>query len=114
MIVVAIIGLLAAMAIPNFVKARNNSQTNACVNNLRQIGDAKQQWALENNQTQDGVPGETDIQLYLGRGANGTLPYCPIDTSRSFENSYTINAVKTAPVCLQNTGSITNHVLISY
>ena len=37
MIVVAIIGLLAAIAIPNFVKARNTSQTNACINNLRQI-----------------------------------------------------------------------------
>ena len=37
MIVVAIIGLLAAIAIPNFVKARANSQANACINNLRQI-----------------------------------------------------------------------------
>ena len=47
MIVVAIIGLLAAIAIPNFVKARTTSQTNACINNLRQIDGAKQQWALE-------------------------------------------------------------------
>jgi type II secretory pathway pseudopilin PulG len=37
MIVVAIIGLLAAIAIPNFVKARATSQANACINNLRQI-----------------------------------------------------------------------------
>ncbi len=47
MIVVAIIGLLAAIAIPNFVKARNTSQANACINNLRQIDSAVQQWALE-------------------------------------------------------------------
>ena len=47
MIVVAIIGLLAAIAIPNFVRARKTSQTNACINNLRQIDGAKQQWALE-------------------------------------------------------------------
>ena len=46
MIVVAIIGLLAAIAIPNFVRARQTSQTNACINNLRQIDAAKQQWAL--------------------------------------------------------------------
>ena len=43
MIVVAIIGLLAAIAIPNFVKARNTSQTDACINNLRQLDGATQQ-----------------------------------------------------------------------
>ena len=47
MIVVAIIGLLAAIAIPNFVNARTTSQANACINNLRQIDGAKQEWALE-------------------------------------------------------------------
>jgi prepilin-type N-terminal cleavage/methylation domain-containing protein len=47
MIVVAIIGLLAAIAIPNFVKARSTSQANACINNLRQIDAAAQQFALE-------------------------------------------------------------------
>jgi prepilin-type N-terminal cleavage/methylation domain-containing protein len=46
MIVVAIIGLLAAIAIPNFVRARTTAQQNACINNLRQIDGAKQQWAL--------------------------------------------------------------------
>ena len=50
MIVVAIIGLLAAIAIPNFVKARETSRTNACINNLRQIEGAKQQWAFEEKQ----------------------------------------------------------------
>jgi type II secretory pathway pseudopilin PulG len=44
MIVVAIIGLLAAIAIPNFVKARTTAQKNACINNLRQIDGAIQQW----------------------------------------------------------------------
>ena len=51
MIVVAIIGLLAAIGIPNFVKARETAQTNACINNLRVIDEAKQQWALETGQT---------------------------------------------------------------
>ena len=46
MIVVAIIGLLAAIAIPNFIKARTTSQQNACINNLRQIDAAKNQWAV--------------------------------------------------------------------
>ena len=48
MIVVAIIGLLAAIAIPNFVRARTQSQMNACINNLRQMDGAVQQYALEN------------------------------------------------------------------
>ena len=48
MIVVAIIGLLAAIAIPNFVRLARPRRQNACINNLRQIDGAKQQWALEN------------------------------------------------------------------
>lgn len=46
MIVVAIIGLLAAIAIPSFLKARETSQKNACINNLRQISGAQQQALL--------------------------------------------------------------------
>src|SRR5438105_13795352 len=49
MIVVAIIGLLAAIAIPNFVRARTTSQANACINNLRQMDGAVQHYALETN-----------------------------------------------------------------
>ena len=56
MIVVAIIGLLAAIAIPNFVKARETAQKNACINNLRQIDGAKEQWALENKKTSADTP----------------------------------------------------------
>src|ERR1700743_685526 len=62
MIVVAIIGLLAAIAIPNFVKARQTSQTNACINNLRIIDAAKQQWALEKGKQTTDTPVGTDLQ----------------------------------------------------
>ena len=48
MIVVAIIGLLATIAIPNFIKARATAQKNSCIANLKQIDGAAQQWALEN------------------------------------------------------------------
>ena len=61
MIVVAIIGLLAAIAIPNFVRARTKSQQNACINNLRQISGAVQQWALENKAATTATPAFTDI-----------------------------------------------------
>src|SRR2546428_13741669 len=77
MIVVAIIGLLAAIAIPNFVKARTTGQQNACINNLRQIDSAKQQWALENRRTTDVTPEEREIEPYLGRGSTSPMPGCP-------------------------------------
>ncbi len=100
MIVVAIIGLLAAIAIPNFVRARTTSQMNACINNLRQIDGAKQQWGLENKVTGAATPQDTDIQPYMGRGTGGTLPSCPADSTGVFDTSYTINDVQTPPACL--------------
>src|ERR1700729_3389334 len=78
MIVVAIIGLLAAIAIPNFVHARTQAQNNACINNLRQIDGAKQEWGLENKQAATASPSSTDIQPFMGRGLAGTLPSCPL------------------------------------
>jgi prepilin-type N-terminal cleavage/methylation domain-containing protein len=72
MIVVAIIGLLAAIAIPNFIKARSTSQSNSCINNLRQIDAAIQQYALEHNANSTYIPQVADIKPYLGRGTAGT------------------------------------------
>jgi len=100
MIVVAIIGLLAAIAIPNFVKARTTSQQNACINNLRLIDSSKQQWALEQRQTSSNLPTGSDLQPYLGRGNNGELPTCPVDPQNSFATSYNPNVIGTPPVCL--------------
>src|SRR5216684_5515701 len=92
MIVVAIIGLLAAIAIPNFVRARTTSQKNACINNLRQIDGAKQQWALENHAQSAATVTSTLLQPYLGRGTAGSVfPTCPST------GTYTINAVNAAP-----------------
>ncbi len=57
MIVVMIIGLLAAMALPGFAKARLTTQSNACISNLRQIESAKDQYAMEVGlQAGDAVP----------------------------------------------------------
>src|SRR5437870_4708707 len=101
MIVVAIIGLLAAIAIPNFVRARTTAQMNACINNLRQIDGAIQQWALENHAAATSKVALTDITPYLGRGAGGSVGnlYCPSDTSQAFASSYTIVDASTTPVC---------------
>ena len=78
MIVVAIIGLLAAIAIPNFVRARQTSQTNACINNLRIIDGAENQWALENGKTTGATaPSTAQLLTYVGRGAS-QFPNCPL------------------------------------
>jgi len=104
MIVVAIIGLLAAIAIPNFVRARTTSQQDACINNLRLIDAAQQQWALEQRQGSTAVPGATDLQPYLGHGSAGELPTCPADSngsSATFTTSYVIVNVSVKPQCNQ-------------
>jgi len=104
MIVVAIIGLLAAIAIPNFVRARTTSQQNACINNLRLIDGAKQQWALEQRQGATATPQGTDLQPYLGHGSGGELPTCPADSnggSANFTTSYIAGNVSVKPTCNQ-------------
>jgi prepilin-type N-terminal cleavage/methylation domain-containing protein len=82
MIVVAIIGLLAAIAIPNFVKARATSQANACINNLRQMDDAVDQFAVEQHQTTGSTWAFNDISAYIKLlstpAPDGSLfPQCP-------------------------------------
>ena len=99
MIVVAIIGLLAAIAIPNFIKARTTSQKNACINNLRQIDGAIQQWALENKKDSAATVGFTDISGYL---KNSVI--CPAGGT-TFADSYTIVDVATKPVCQKVPGA---------
>jgi len=101
MIVVAIIGLLAAIAIPNFITARKTAQSNACINNLRQIDGAKQQWALENGKQSSDTPTLADITVYLGRGTAGSVNnlYCPINATKNPGDGYNINNVGTAPQC---------------
>ena len=93
MIVVAIIGLLAAIAIPNFVKARATSQANACINNLRQIDAAVNQWALETHQTTGAAaPSLTsDLTPYIKLNAANSVPGCPAG------GNYTVLAVGNSP-----------------
>jgi prepilin-type N-terminal cleavage/methylation domain-containing protein len=95
MIVVAIIGLLAAIAIPNFVRARTTSQMNACINNLRQIDGAAQQWALETKQATNAVPAFSDISGYLK-----SQVVCPAGgNAATFASTYTLNAINLKPTC---------------
>jgi type IV pilus assembly protein PilA len=65
MIVVAIIGLLAALAIPGFVKARKQSQGRRILNDARQMDAAIDQWALETGQTDGNAINTTSAATYL-------------------------------------------------
>ena len=95
MIVVAIIGLLAAMAIPAFAKARARSQTNVCINNLRQIQSGIQQWAMEMKKGPTSAVTVADVIPYLKN-----IPICPAGGS-SFADSYKLTDVATDPECLK-------------
>ena len=100
MVVVAIIGLLAAIAIPNLVNSGKTAKMNICIANLRYIDAAKQQWALEHRKGDTDIPTGGDLQPYLGRGESGTLPACPSDPGQTFATSYNPQAVTARPVCL--------------
>jgi len=89
MIVVAIIGLLAAIAIPNFVKARATSQANACINNLRQIDSAANQFALEQHKkTGDSITWPTDLTPYIKLNSASSIPPCP--AGGSYATAFTV------------------------
>lgn len=93
MIVVMIIGLLAAIALPGFAKARQSSQENACINNLRQIDGAVDQYAIENNLvTGDPVPKANLVgnTSYIKKD-----PTCPVGGAAA----YGAQAVGTDPTC---------------
>ena len=91
MIVVAIIGLLAAVAIPNFVKARQASQKTACVMNMRTMEGAKAQWALDAKKGNADVP--TDADLFGADKYIRDKPGCPAN------GTYSLNDVATKPTC---------------
>lgn len=104
MIVVAIVGLLAAIAVPNFVQARVSARRNTCINNLRLISAAKDQAALESNLDETAVPTAGQMSAYLKGGA---VPDEPISGASS---SYTVGAVSDNPTCA-NSAAPNLHVL---
>ena len=68
MIVVAIIALLAAIAVPNFLRARTRSQAAKIMEDLRQIDNATDMYATENNKTSGMNPTFTDLKAYIKTG----------------------------------------------
>ncbi len=93
---IALIGMLAAIAVPNFVRARDTAQRNACINNLRMIDGAKQAWALESKQELGSLPTGANLSPYLKSGFD--VLRCPRG------GDYEINPTDLKPSC-----SIPNH-----
>jgi prepilin-type N-terminal cleavage/methylation domain-containing protein len=95
MIVVAIIGLLASIAIPNFVKARTSAQMNACISNLHQIDGAIQVWAAETKQGETAPVTPAEVLPYLKNSV-----VCP-SGGKTFGDSYSLTTVQARPTCLK-------------
>lgn len=104
MIVVSIIGLLAAIAIPNYAKARQSSRTSVCIENMRLISGAKSTWAIENRKMDSDTPTQTDLfgrALYLK-----AEPKCPSNEGVT----YVLGSVSANVEC-PNVGIELDHVL---
>jgi len=105
MIVVAIIALLAAIAIPNLVHARGTGQANACINNLREIDNATQQWALEKGRKSTQAADPDEVKEYMW---SRSIPDCP--TGASYNFAATIGTVPSISCPVGNSVE-PNHVL---
>lgn len=107
MIVVAIIGLLAAIAIPNFVHARAKSQATACINNLRQIDSAVQQFCMESGKKAGDILNfPSDVSAFIKMNSGGQMPSCPA------AGDYALTAVGNVPSVLCSLSSTVDPVHI--
>ena len=93
MIVVLIIGILLAIAVPNFVKARESARAKSCISNMQQIQSAKQQWAMDNKKAGTDSPVAADL-YGTGKYISGAGPVCP-----SGNTAYVLGTVDTDQVC---------------
>jgi len=96
MIVVLIIGILLAIAVPNFMKARNTSRTQACISNLTEISTAKEMVGMDLKL----ISTQTPTQAQMVPNYLKTWPTCPIN------GVYAINTMATNPTC-----TIAGHVM---
>jgi prepilin-type N-terminal cleavage/methylation domain-containing protein len=105
MIVVAIIGLLASIAIPAYGRARQKAQMQTCIINLHRIEGAIEEWATECRKQSGQQVTYDDIKVYMKHAI-----VCP-SGGRTFADSYEISSVDSPPFCLRVTSGQFAHVL---
>ena len=90
MIVVAVIGIMASIALPNFAKARSTAQQRACCKNLSVLDETKQQWGFETKQQSTATPTIAQIRAYFGQSR---MPICPA------RGTYRLRRLDRVPTC---------------
>lgn len=90
MVVVAVIGLLASIATPHFIRTTQVTMQNTCINNLRLIAAAKDEWAMDNNTTSGADIVHMQLTPYFKHG----IPLCPRGTA------YKLGPAGADPVCI--------------
>lgn len=90
MIVAAVIGIMAMIALPNFIKARTTAQQKACIKQLHSLSESKQQWAFENQKLPTATPTRAQLRVYYGKNR---MPVCPS------QGTYTLRPVNREPLC---------------
>ena len=108
MIVLGILGLLLAIVVPNYVRARANAQASTCINNLRKIDDAVSQFGLEKGKkTGDPITYPDDLTPYIKLNTLGFIPACPAG------GDYTVGSLGAKPQTSCSLGStvIPNHII---
>ncbi|MEQ2009013.1 MAG: prepilin-type N-terminal cleavage/methylation domain-containing protein [Limisphaerales bacterium] len=93
MIVVAVIGIMASIALPNFAKARATAQKKACTKNLSVLDQTKQQWGFENKKQSTATPTVAQIRVYFGKNQ---MPVCPA------RGTYTLQRLDRNPTCTRS------------
>ncbi|HEY5232197.1 MAG TPA: hypothetical protein VIK35_01505 [Verrucomicrobiae bacterium] len=107
--------ILTAIIIPNFVIPLSHSAASDCINNLRVIDVAKNEWALINNKTTNDTPTWEDIKRYI-QDEERDKPYMKIDPKSNLPKcpsggTYTIGKVGELPTCSLGTTVTPAHVL---
>ena len=104
MIVAAIIGLLAAIALPNFIRSRITSRANVCIHNLRQIDNVTQQWAVAHDKRDSAEAVPNEVAGYIRGGA---IPIRPTGSVYVFSVSVSATPSVTCPIGSTETPSPT-------
>jgi prepilin-type N-terminal cleavage/methylation domain-containing protein len=111
MIVIAIISIIAAIAIPNFIKQRIQARAKACVSNLKRISNATQQWALENKKTNtDKVPATNKLAKELGPYLKGAWSTCP-SNDKLYKGGFLVTALPKCPNYKKKDIEFSSHIL---